>query len=83
MIRWTMSYLTCSGSVAHCTSATSWATTGVVSRHDAGAQVMSVVLLSHELKPDRPLNEVRQIAAALSESWLDNSSPGYSMVGIT
>lgn len=31
----------------------------------------------------RLLNEVRQIAAALSESWLDNSSPGYSMLGIT
>lgn len=32
---------------------------------------------------DRLLNEVRQIAAALSESWLDNSSPRYSMLGIT
>lgn len=32
---------------------------------------------------DGPLNEVIQIAAALLQSWLDNSSPGYSMVGIT
>lgn len=32
---------------------------------------------------DGLLNEVRQIAAALSDSGVDNSSPGYSMLGIT
>ncbi len=32
---------------------------------------------------DGLLNEVRQIAAALSESGADNSSPGCSMLGIT